>query len=45
MGFIDLDIEDYIRSDEFEELRDEMKNFSQKSETKIVDPKDFGISD
>ena len=45
MGFIDLDIEDYIRSDEFEELRDEMKNFSQKSETKIVDPKDFDISD
>lgn len=45
MGFIDLDIEDYIRSDEFEELRDEMKNFSQKSETKIVDSKDFDISD
>ena len=35
------------KSDEqyVEELKDEMKNFSQKSETKIVDPKDFDISD
>ena len=45
MGFIDLDIEDYIQSDEFKEIKDIMKTFSKDSETKIVDSKDFDISD
>lgn len=35
MGYIDFDIEDYVQSDEFNELKDKVKDFSNKQNRKV----------
>ena len=35
MGYIDFDIEDYVQSDEFKELKDKVKDFSNKQNRKV----------